>query len=45
LRAALSASNTDLISILVDINSEARLRNRSQSVKFSTGSESFPIWT
>jgi hypothetical protein len=38
-RAALSASTTELISILGDINSEARLCNRSQSVNFSIGCE------
>jgi hypothetical protein len=37
-RAALSASSADLISILGDINSEARLWNQSQSVNFSIGS-------
>jgi hypothetical protein len=40
-RAALSASTPELILILGDISSEARLWNRSQSVNFSTGSERF----
>jgi hypothetical protein len=35
--AALSASTPELISILGDINSKARLLNRSQSVNFSIG--------
>jgi hypothetical protein len=45
LRATLSASAPDLISILGDINSEARFRNQSQSVNFSIGSERFLILT
>jgi hypothetical protein len=44
-RAALSASTPDLILSWGDINSEARLWNRSQSVNFSTGSENFLILT
>jgi hypothetical protein len=43
-RAALSASTPELISILGDINSEARLLNQSQSVIFAIGSEIFLIW-
>jgi hypothetical protein len=39
------ASTPELISILGDINSEARLWNRFQSVNFSTGSERFLILT
>jgi hypothetical protein len=43
-RAALSASTLELISIMGDINSEARLLNQSQSVIFAIGSEIFLIW-
>jgi hypothetical protein len=44
-RAALSACTPELISILGDINSEASLWNRSQSVNFSIDSEKFLILT
>jgi hypothetical protein len=43
LHAALSASSPELMSILSDIKSEARLWNCSQSVNFSTGSEIFLV--
>jgi hypothetical protein len=45
LHAALSASTSELISNLGDINSETRLWNQSQSVNFSIGSELFLILT
>jgi hypothetical protein len=47
LQAALSASYSELICILGEINSEAKLWNRSQSVNLSIGSERFlvQIWS
>jgi hypothetical protein len=44
-RATLSVSSPELIWILGEINSEARLRNRSQSVNLSTGYEGFLVLT
>jgi hypothetical protein len=44
-RAALSASTSELISSLGDIKFEARLYNRSQSVTFSSGPETFLVLT
>jgi hypothetical protein len=45
LLTALSATIPELVWILGEINSEARLRNRSQSVNLSIGSEIFLILT
>jgi hypothetical protein len=44
-RTPLSASFPELISILGDTKSEARLRNRSESVDFSIGSVRFLVLT